>query len=70
MQILRMKDLQKKTGLSRTTIYERIDAKSKRYDPAFPKPVSLGLAAVGWVEAEVDDWLAARVRESRPQAAA
>ena len=49
--ILRLPQVRARTELPRSTIYLRI-AKGN-----FPKPVSLGGRAVGWVEAEVDDWL-------------
>jgi prophage regulatory protein len=66
--ILRRKQLEARTGLSRSSIYARISPNPNRpgdYDPTFPKPVSLGAKAVGWVEAEVDAWLAAQVEKSR-----
>jgi predicted DNA-binding transcriptional regulator AlpA len=31
----------------------------------FPKPVSLGGRAVGWLEAEVQQWLQRRIEASR-----
>ena len=57
--ILRLPEVKKRTGLSRSTIYLRV-AESK-----FPKPVSLGGRAVGWLEAEVQDWLQRRIDASR-----
>ena len=48
-----------RTGLSRSTIYLRIA------EGSFPAPVSLGGRAVGWIEAEVNDWLAKRIEASR-----
>jgi prophage regulatory protein len=38
------------------------------YDPTFPKPVSIGVKAVGWIESEIDDWLNAQVQKSRAAA--
>ncbi|WP_249481734.1 AlpA family phage regulatory protein [Burkholderia multivorans] len=67
MRILRMREVQAKVGLGRSSIYERIDEKHPRYDATFPRPVSLGAAAVGWIESEIDEWIAARVRASRAQ---
>ena len=32
----------------------------------FPKPIKLGSRASGWLESEINDWLAERVAESRP----
>lgn len=60
--IIRRKQLEPKTGLSRSSIYARLDHKSPQYDPTFPRPISLGLRAVGWLSHEVDDWLANRPR--------
>ena len=56
--ILRLPDVKARTGLSRSTIYARIAQGS------FPKPVTLGGRAVGWIEKEVDEWLAGLI-ESR-----
>nr|WP_296278064.1 AlpA family transcriptional regulator [Pseudomonas sp. UBA7530] len=60
MRILRLKQVQERTGLSRSTIYDRINIKSPRYDKAFPKPVKIGLSAVGWLEESVNDWIKKR----------
>ena len=60
MQILRLKEACKKLKLSRSTLYEKLNEKSRRYDPAFPKPVRLGLSAMGFFESELDKWLEAR----------
>ena len=48
-----------RTGLSRSTIYVRLD------EGRFPRPVSLGARAVGWIEAEVDEWMRERINRSR-----
>ena len=53
--ILRRKQVEKRTGLSRSTIYLRIQ------EGTFPKPINLGARAVGWLENEVEAWLAARM---------
>ena len=58
-RILRRKQVQELTGLSRSTIYLRIA------QGTFPKAISLGARAVGWLESEVDDWLSSRVELSR-----
>jgi len=57
--ILRLPAVKARTGLSRSTIYLRIS------EGSFPKPISLGGRAVGWIDSEVDAWLAERVAESR-----
>lgn len=57
IKVLRIKDLMKKIGMARSTIYDRINPMSPRYDSSFPKPIKLGLSAVGWLEHEIDVWL-------------
>lgn len=68
--ILRRKQLEARIKLARSTIYDRLNPKSSRYDPTFPRQISLGTKAVGWVEAEVDTWLTAQIEKSRNAAAA
>lgn len=58
-KILRLPNVKSRTGLSRSTIYLRIS------EGSFPAPVSLGGRAVGWIEAEVDEWLKQRIEASR-----
>jgi prophage regulatory protein len=55
LSILRRKQVEKRTGLSRSTIYLRIQ------EGTFPRPINLGVRAVGWLENEIEDWLAARM---------
>lgn len=68
LTILRRKQVEARTGLSRSAIYARLRPNPKRpgdYDPTFPKPVSVGARAVGWIEAEIDKWIAAQIEKSR-----
>ena len=60
--ILRLPTVKARTGLSRSTIYLRIS------EGRFPKPVSLGGRAVGWIEAEITDWLNQQIEASRKAA--
>lgn len=64
LAILRRKQVEARTGLSRSTIYARVA------DGTFPKPVNIGPRAVGWVESEISDWLNTRVEQSRNKRAA
>jgi prophage regulatory protein len=61
--ILRLPAVKASTGLSRSTVYLRVS------QGTFPKPVSLGGRAVGWVEEEIQSWLAERIAASRKAAA-
>ena len=57
--ILRLPDVKARTGLARATIYLRMA------NGCFPRPISLGGRAVGWIEAEVDEWLDQQISASR-----
>lgn len=57
MRILRLKEVMSSTGLARATVYKFISAGT------FPKSVSLGDRCVGWLESEVQNWIADRVAQ-------
>jgi prophage regulatory protein len=54
--ILRRKQVESRTGLSRSTIYLRIKKGS------FPKPIKLSERAVGWLEQEIDAWVDEKIQ--------
>jgi prophage regulatory protein len=53
-RILRRPEVERLTGLSRTTLYEWM----KR--GVFPRPVALGSRLVGWRASDIAEWLAER----------
>jgi len=59
--ILRLKQVIDRTGLSRSTIYDRMNVKSPRHDASFPKQMGLGGDAVGWLEEDINDWIESRI---------
>lgn len=64
--ILRRREVEARTGLSRSTLYDWIDPDSPRYKPDFPKPIRFaGSTAVGWVASEIDAFLASQITASR-----
>ena len=62
-RILRRQEVEARYGLKRSTIYDAVKAGT------FPPPVRLGARAIGWVESEVEAWIAARIAASRPAVA-
>jgi prophage regulatory protein len=52
VRVLRLPMVCRMTGLARSTIY-RMQAERQ-----FPQRVRLGMRAVGWIEQEVQEWLA------------
>jgi predicted DNA-binding transcriptional regulator AlpA len=57
--ILRLPVVKTRTGLSRSTIYLRIA------QGTFPRPVALGGRAVGWLEAEIQNWVQQCIEAAR-----
>lgn len=53
--ILRRHDVERLTGLPRSTIYDKI-AKGE-----FPQPIKLSMKSVGWLESEIAAWQQARI---------
>ena len=53
--ILRLPAVKARTGLSRTAIHIRVT------NGTFPKPVKLGIRAIGWLESDIDAWINSRV---------
>lgn len=58
LRMLRRKEVQERTGLSRSTIYLKISRRE------FPAPVSLGARAVAWPESAIDTWIRGRIAAS------
>ena len=57
LAIIRLKQLEERVGLKRSSIYEKMNVKSRRYDSTLPAMVALGERSVGWYSHEVDEWL-------------
>lgn len=72
-RLIRLPDVIAKTGLCRSTIYNRFKINPSRpadYDPTFPPPIKLGVRSVAWVEAEIDRWVLSRIEATRSPNAA
>lgn len=54
-QFLRRREVEARTGLARSTLYDRMAAGT------FPKPIGIGGERVAWLQSEVEAWMAARI---------
>ncbi len=50
-KFIRLPEVKNKTGLSRSSIYLRMS------NAEFPQSISLGSRAVGWLDADIEQWL-------------
>jgi prophage regulatory protein len=55
-QFLRLPAVIERTGRSKTAIYT---------DPTFPKPIKISKMSSAWLESEVNEWMAERVKAAR-----
>ena len=55
LRLIRLSDVRKMTGLSRSGIYKYIS------EDRFPQSVNLGTRAIGFVEHEVQYWIEQRI---------
>jgi prophage regulatory protein len=56
-RILRRADVEARTGFKRAHLYNLMR------EGKFPRALRLGIRAVGWDSAEVDQWIAERLKE-------
>ena len=56
-RILRKPEVRERTGLSDPTIFRKESAGE------FPRRVCLGARSVGWLESEIEDWIASRAAD-------
>ena len=55
-QILRRKDVERATCLSKATLYRMMNSGT------FPKPVRLSERTVGWLRRDIEEWIESRER--------
>ena len=61
--LIRLSEVQRRTGYSKAWLYRLMSEKR------FPLPVKIGARAIAFIESEIDAWIEARIKESRPDTA-
>lgn len=62
-RLIRLPEVENRTGLRRSAIYRYIQQGD------FPAPIKLTPKASAWVESEIQEWIAARIRKARGESA-
>ncbi|MBC3809276.1 AlpA family phage regulatory protein [Undibacterium seohonense] len=62
-KILRRSCLREKLNISNGTLHNKLNPNSKYFDESFPRPISLGASAVGWIESDVEEWISSRTKK-------
>ena len=55
--LIRLKDVQARTGLARSSIYYLIEKDE------FPKQIKLSRRMVGWLESDIEAWITKKIEE-------
>ena len=55
--LVRRDEVERGTGISRTTIYNMMNPESDYYDPTFPLPLRIGARSVAWRADELESWM-------------
>ena len=68
--LIRLPEVVRITGLRRSSIYLKINSKSKYFDASFPRPIPLSSeirGGVAWLLSEIEEWISSRLnaREKR-----
>jgi len=64
LRLLRRREVEARTGLSRSAIYGKIGGGRERdKDATFPLPVRVGRYGVAWVASEIDEWIRSRIAQ-------
>ena len=53
--LIRLPEVERRTGHAKTTIYKLMNA------GRFPRPVQIGRRAVGWIEDEIDRYIETKI---------
>ena len=65
--IIRGPEVQRRIGLSRTTLYRLHTPGSSGFDKTFPRPIRIVANSVGWLEDEISAWISQRISASRQE---
>lgn len=55
LKFIKLKEVMESTTLSKSTIYAYVS------EGRFPRPITLGLRSVAWIESEVNSWKSEQV---------
>jgi prophage regulatory protein len=57
IQLLNISEVAQKISAGKSTIYDWMSPKSKRYKPDFPKPLQNMGGINRWIESDIDAWV-------------
>lgn len=67
-RFIRIGELIRLSGLSRSSIYEKQKKTSRWFDPSFPKSFRISARSVAWSYSQVHDWMNSQKEKSAERA--
>jgi len=64
-RLLRRKQVEQVLGISKSSIYARLDKNSPHYDPAMPRPIKIGATSIAFIQSEIDAYIDHMIAASR-----
>ncbi len=55
--VLRVDSLSRTFSVSKATVWNWVNPKSRHYRPDFPKPIKLSANITGWISSEIDEYI-------------
>ena len=65
IQLLNISEVAQKISAGKSTIYDWMSPKSKRYKPDFPKPLQNIGGINRWLESEIDAWVMSKRNQNQ-----
>lgn len=64
IRVIRIQLVILRLGVSRSTIYNWLNKRSRHYRADFPRPFKIGKAAIGWLESDIENFIHSMVSGS------
>ena len=65
IQLLNISEVAQKISAGKSTIYDWMSPKSKRYKPDFPKPLQNMGGINRWIESDIDAWVMSKRNQNQ-----
>lgn len=65
IRLIRMRQLTEMLAICRSSLYEKMNPKSPRFDPSFPRPIKLGKSTIAFELSAIEQWIQQRIAQSQ-----
>ena len=65
IKLMSRREVEEVTGISRSMIYDKLNAESNYYDPEFPRQVKIESKGVRWRSDDIAEWVDKRTNSKK-----